>query len=461
MKKTKIVCTIGPASESEEMISALIDAGMNVGRINLSHGSHEGHREKIDNIKKIREAMNKPVAILLDTKGPEVRLKDFAGGTAELIEGQNFALLCSNTEQGNEKGVGVSYEGLWKKVSPGNTILIDDGKIRMEVESVNNEEIISRVIKGGKLGNRKGVNVPGVNLDMEYLSEADRQDLMFGVKNDVDFVAASFVGSAADVNVLRSFLDANGGDKIKIISKIESVGGVDNFEEILDASDGIMVARGDMGVEIDYERLPGIQKRIIRRCCEVGKPVITATQMLESMIESLSPTRAEITDVANAVYDGTSAVMLSGETTIGKHPVETVLTMSRIITEAEKDPYLHLKEIDFACDGNDVAEAVGQAACSAAKALAAKAILAVTRSGYTAERISKYRPAMPVVAATPNSKTFYQQALTRGVEPVLCEDPVKGLKDTGIVHSGDRIVICSNTKVQAEGNTNFMMVETI
>ncbi len=260
---------------------------------------------------------------------------------------------------------------------------------------------------------------------------------------------------------MRSFLDTNGGDKIKIISKIESVGGVESFEEILDVSDGIMVARGDMGVEIDYERLPGIQKRIIRRCCEVGKPVITATQMLESMIESPSPTRAEITDVANAVYDGTSAVMLSGETTIGKHPAETVLAMSRIITEAEKDPYLHLKEIDFACDGNDVAEAVGQAACNAAKALDVKVILAVTRSGYTVERISKYRPAMPVVAATPNSKTFYQQALIRGVEPVLCEEPVKGLKDTGIVHSGDRIVICSNTKVQAEGNTNFMMVETI
>lgn len=461
MKKTKIVCTIGPASESEDIISELIEAGMNVGRINLSHGSHEEHKKKIDAIKKIRETMGKPVAILLDTKGPEVRLKDFAGGAVQLVEGQNFALRCGSTAPGDENGVGISYEELHKKVSCGNIILLDDGKIRLEVESVLNKEIICRVLKGGQVSDRKGVNVPGVSLDMEYISEADKRDLRFGIKNDVDFVAASFVGSAADVLELRAFLRKNGDMRIKIISKIESIGGVESFEEILSVSDGIMVARGDMGVEIDFERLPGIQKHIIRRCCEVGKPVITATQMLESMIESPSPTRAEITDVANAVYDGTSAVMLSGETTIGKHPVETVRAMSRIITEAEKDPYLHLKDINFSCDGDDVAEAVGQAACSAARALEVKAILAVTRSGYTAERISKYRPVMPIVAATPNSKTFYQQALTRGVEPIICEDPVEGLKETGIVIGGDRIVICSNTKVHAEGETNFMMVETI
>ena len=336
LKKTKIVCTIGPASRDADTMREMLEAGMNVARLNFSHGTHEEHRKTIETFRRVRDEQDRPAAILLDTKGPEIRLGDFENGSEILEEGDEFT-LTSEECPGTKERVSTTYKALPSQVSLGTSILIDDGRVRLRVASTTEDEVRCIVVNGGKVSNRKGVNIPNQSLDLEYISEADRQDILFGIEMDVDYVAASFVRSGADVKVLRSLLNENGGDRIKIISKIENTEGIENFKEILALSDGIMIARGDMGVEVDFEKLPGIQKKFIKECCKAGKTVITATQMLESMTHSPAPTRAEITDVANAVFDGTSAVMLSGESAAGDYPVETVKAMAKIVSQAEED----------------------------------------------------------------------------------------------------------------------------
>ena len=336
MRKTKIICTLGPASINEETIKKMLKEGMDVARVNFSHGDREEHGKTIDLFRKVRDGLEMSAAVMLDTKGPEIRTKDFEGGKAVLQAGETFTLTTEEI-MGDASRTSVTYKSLPQELKEGDEVLIDDGKLRLKVIETTQTEIACKVIIGGEISNHKGINVPNVALSMEYLSPVDREDLLFGIKKDVDYVAASFVRRADDVIALRKFLTENGGGDIKIISKIENIEGIDNFEEILEASDGIMVARGDMGVEVNFARLPGIQKRFIKRCQQSGKIVITATQMLESMIKSPLPTRAEITDVANAVFDGSSAVMLSGETAMGAYPVEAVAAMAKIAMQAEQD----------------------------------------------------------------------------------------------------------------------------
>ena len=338
MRKTKIVCTIGPACRSEETIEQLVKSGMNVARINFSHGDHEYHEETIQMLKNVREKLACPLAILLDTKGPEIRIKTFKTENVFLKEGKKFVLTTDDVD-GDENIVSVTYKELPRQLDEGAVVLIDDGRIELAVNSIEGNNIICTVIHGGELSDRKGINIPGIHLDFPYLSEQDKHDIIFGIEHDVDFIAASFVRCKEDIISLRKFVDYNGGHSIKIISKIENGEGIENFDEILDNCDGIMVARGDMAVEIEFERLPGLQKRFIRRCYKAGKMVITATQMLESMINSPNPTRAEITDIANAVFDGTSAVMLSGETAMGHYPVLAVEVMEKIVIQAEMDAF--------------------------------------------------------------------------------------------------------------------------
>lgn len=336
MRRTKIVCTIGPATNSEEMLTRLVRSGMNVARLNFSHGTHEYHKDTLERIKRVRRREGMPVAILLDTKGPEIRVKDFKDGFAELREGAEFTLTTREIE-GTEQAVTVTYAGMPAELSEDNSILIDDGNIELCVKRCTETDVICQVVRGGRISNHKGINVPNVHLDMPFLSEQDQSDILFGIENDVDFIAASFVRCKEDVIALRKFVDYHGARDLRIIAKIENIEGVNNFDEILRYADGIMVARGDMGVELSFERLPGLQKRFIKKCYQSGKMVITATQMLESMISHANPTRAEITDVANAVFDGTSAVMLSGETAMGKYPALAVEVMGRIVTQAEND----------------------------------------------------------------------------------------------------------------------------
>lgn len=368
MRKTKIVCTLGPSSSDETTLKKMLLAGMNVARLNFSHGTHEGHRQTIQRFRKVREELGIPAAVLLDTKGPEIRTGNFANGEEILKEGQEF-ILTTLPVSGTSQRVSVTYKDLPKEVKPGNLVLINDGKIVIKVENTDDTEVRGTVIHGGKISNHKGINLPNVRLNMQYMSPQDREDILFGIQNDVDYIAASFVRSAGDVEVIRKLLEDNGGSEIKIIAKIESTQGIENFEEILEAADGIMVARGDMGVEVAYEKLPGIQKKFIRRCVQSGKIVITATQMLESMTTSPIPTRAEITDVANAVFDGTTAVMLSGETAAGKYPVEAVATMAKIAMQAETDqPKVPSRNMIWhEMDAMDVTNAVGHAACTLAK----------------------------------------------------------------------------------------------
>ena len=454
LKKTKIVCTIGPASRDADTMREMLEAGMNVARLNFSHGTHEEHRKTIETFRRVRDEQDRPAAILLDTKGPEIRLGDFENGSEILEEGDEFT-LTSEECPGTKERVSTTYKALPSQVSLGTSILIDDGRIRLRVAGTTEDEVRCIVVNGGKVSNRKGVNIPNQSLDLEYISEADRQDILFGIEMDVDYVAASFVRSGADVKVLRSLLNENGGDRIKIISKIENTEGIENFKEILALSDGIMIARGDMGVEVDFEKLPGIQKKFIKECCKAGKTVITATQMLESMTHSPAPTRAEITDVANAVFDGTSAVMLSGESAAGDYPVETVKAMAKIVSQAEEDAeeVNQYKFLEVETNDRDVSNAMGHAACTTAHDIKASAIVAITTSGYTAEMMAKYKPVEPIIAATPDSKTYHQQALTRGVYPVLTqrssnwndlmEKAIEGAERMKFVKKGDCIVLLS------------------
>ena len=472
MKRTKIICTLGPSSANEEMIRKMLLAGMNIARINFSHGTHPEHKKTIELFRKVRDEMGLPAAVMLDTKGPEIRTGDFKDGKAFLTPSEKF-ILTTNEVDGNENICSVSYKKLPDNLKKGNRVLIDDGRIVLEVVEVNATDIECVVIEGGQISNHKGVNIPDIRLDMPYLNEKDKSDLLFGIENDVDYVSASFVRRKEDVICMRKFLDYNGGHNIKIISKIENGEGVANFDEILAHSDGIMVARGDMGVEIDYEKLPGIQKKFIKKCYQAGKMVITATQMLESMISNASPTRAEITDVANAIFDVTSAIMLSGETAVGKHPDKVVSVMARIAEQAEKDSFEMNSYIgiQYDTDANDRTNAICDAACTTARDIAAKAIIAVTKSGYTARRVSKFRPLQPIVAATPEVKTFHQLSLSWGVYPVLAisqkneeqlfRHAIDCAKQIDIVNNGDNVVIIAGVPLDTSGTTNMIKVETV
>lgn len=472
MRKTKIVCTLGPASSDEKVIKEMLLAGMNVARVNFSHGDHESHGRTIDHFRKVRDKLGIAAAVMLDTKGPEIRTGDFEGGKIIVEPGQRFTLTTEKV-MGNQEKSYITYADLPKEVKKGDFILIDDGIIRLQVEGTSDTEICCSVVNGGEISNHKGVNVPNVVLNMEYLSQRDKEDLLFGIEKNVDYVASSFVRRAADVNLLRAFLTEHGGADIKIISKIENMEGIDNFEEILEASDGIMVARGDMGVEVNFERLPGIQKRFIKRCQQSGKIVITATQMLESMIKNPVPTRAEITDVANAVFDGTSAVMLSGESAMGAYPVDAVRAMAKIAEQAEKDSAkpIYSPQIWHEMDVKDVTNAVGHAACTLASDIRAKALLAITKSGYTAARMSKFRPETMIIAATPHLKTYHQMALLWGVRPLSVENLqnvdvlvyrcMEEAKKTGLLQAGDKAVISAGVPLDVAGNTNMIRVEII
>lgn len=469
MRKTKIVCTIGPASKDRETLKKMFEAGMNVGRINFSHGTYEEHRRTIEIFRSVRDEMGIPAAVLLDTKGPEIRIRNFERGEETLEDGQSFTLTTDDV-MGNADMVSVTYRDLPKEVAAGNLVLINDGKIVIRVEETTDTKVIGTVVHGGKISNHKGINLPNVNLNMQYMSEQDRQDILFGIEQKVDYIAASFVRSAQDIRTVRELLDENGGQEIKVIAKIESTQGIENFEEILQNADGIMVARGDMGVEVAYEKLPGIQKRFIRRCVQSGKIVITATQMLESMITSPMPTRAEITDVANAVFDGTTAVMLSGETAAGKYPVEAVATMAKIAEQAEEDQSKSYgkEQIWHEMDADDVTNAVGHAACTLAKDIKAGAIMAITKTGYTAKRMSKFRPSTMIIGATPYEKTFHQLSLVWGVCPItanyryeieeLFAHCARKAISAGLIKKGDKVVITAGLPVDVPGNTNIIRV---
>lgn len=472
MRRTKIVCTLGPASAAEETIEKMLLAGMNVARLNFSHGTYEDHAETIRRFRAVRDKLKLPAAVLLDTKGPEIRIGTVTNGPVELEKGAAFTLTTRAVE-GTNHIVSVSYADLPRQLNKGNRVLIDDGKIVLSVNECTETDILCTVVSGGFINSRKGVNVPYIHLDMPYMSEKDEADLKFGIEQDVDFVAASFVRCREDVITLRKFLDYHGGHSIKIIAKIENSEGVDNFDSILAAADGIMVARGDMGVEIAFERLPGIQKKFIRKCYKAGKMVITATQMLESMVHNPTPTRAEITDVANAVFDGTSAVMLSGETAMGEFPARVVEVMSSIVEQAERDAFEMdvYHGIGYENDGNDTTNAVCDAACTMARDIQAAAIIAVTKSGHTARRASKFRPSQAIVAATPEPKTFHQLSLSWGVAPVLAlyqDDSDKLFRHAidcavqiDLVAAGDRVVITSGVPLDVSGTTNLLKVETV
>ena len=471
-RKTKIICTLGPASSDEKTVAALINAGMSVARLNFSHNTHDNHKKVIDTVKKVREKMKAPVAIMLDTKGPEIRLGLFENGEAVLEKGSIFT-LTSETVMGNESEASISYAELPSVLEKGNTILIDDGKIRLTVLETDEKTIKCTVVDGGTVSDHKSINVPNRPLGMPYMSPSDESDIIFGIEQDVDFVAASFVRSADDVITLRRFMNYHGGHNIRIISKIENIEGVDNFDEILSVSDGIMVARGDMGVEVDFEKLPGIQKKFIRKCFSAGKMVITATQMLESMIHSTTPTRAEISDVANAVFDGTSAIMLSGETAMGDHPVRVVEVMAKIAERAEQDAFEMdvFRGIQHDIDYTDTTNAVCDAACTTARDINASAIIAVSKSGSTARRVSKFRPIIPIVAATPDIKTFYQLSLSWGVYPVLSLEQTDAeqlfvhaidcAEQTEIVSRGDTVVVTAGVPLNVAGTTNTLKVMTV
>ena len=447
----------------------MIDAGMNVARFNFSHGTHESHKAMYDIVTKLRQEKSISVATLLDTKGPEIRLGQFAEQSVMLIAGESFT-LTTEAIAGDAARASVSYADLPRDVAVGNSILIDDGLIELKVLEINGTDIHCQVINGGTVSSRKGVNVPGVTLSMPYLSKQDEADLLFGIETGFDFIAASFVRSARDVLDIRELLHKHGGDNILIISKIENMQGVENLDEILRVSDGIMVARGDMGVEISFELLPAIQKKMIKQAYQCGKMVITATQMLESMIKNPRPTRAEATDVANAIYDGTSAIMLSGETAAGLYPVRAVETMVQIAVSTEND-IAYRKRFEtgsYAHEQDNVTNAISYATCAAAYNLGAAAIVTVSLSGRTARNISKFRPDIPIIGCTTSVKTYYQLALSWGVTPALIpmetdlddlvDDAVKAGTGLGLVQSGDLVVISTGIPLGISGTTNLLKV---
>ncbi|ACQ52775.1 pyruvate kinase [Clostridium botulinum] len=472
MQKTKMIFTIGPASSTEEIVSKLIEAGMSVSRHNFSHGSHPEHKERMMMIKKLREKHNKHIAIMLDTKGPEIRTGNFSVDKVELKEGAEFTIYCREDIIGDETKCSITYDELYKDVVKGNKILIDDGLVELEVQSVEDNKIHTVVKNSGTVSNHKGVNVPGVSVSLPAVTEKDIEDLKFGCEVGVDLISASFIRKASDVLAIRKILEENGGNEIQIISKIENQEGVDNIDEIIKFSDGIMVARGDMGVEIPIEEVPIVQKRIIEKCNKAGKPVITATQMLDSMMRNPRPTRAEASDIANAIFDGTDAIMLSGESANGKYPVEAARTMSRIAKTAEAklnyDAILNkMRESHIL----NVPNAISLSACTTASELNATAIITATQSGHTAKMVSKYRPQCPIIAVTPNEIVARKLALNWGVVPLLTETfnstdelidkSVNKSLEEGYVKNGDLVVIAGGIPVSYSGTTNMLKVHIV
>lgn len=468
MRKTKIICTLGPSTKKDGILRELMLNGMNTARINFSHGTREAHLVTINEVKKMREELNLPVAILLDTSGPEIRLGNFIEGKAELCEGELFTLTSREVE-GTKDIVSITYKGLPGDVSKGTIILIDDGLIKMEAEEVTDTDIVCRILNGGTVSDHKGVNVPNVNISMPYISEKDRLDIIFGIENDVDFIAASFVRSADDILKIREIFKEKNCNNIKIISKIENRQGVDNIDEILNVSDGIMIARGDMGVEIPLQEVPVIQKKIIHKVYNADKIVITATQMLESMMKNPRPTRAEATDVANAIYDGTSAIMLSGETAAGNYPVEALKTMTSITECAEEDiNYDKRFKVLDKMDEPDVTDAISHATCMTAIDINAAAIITITKSGGTARLISRYRPYSPIIGCTPSKKTYYQMGLSWGVMPVMIKEEtdteelfknsMKAAQESGYIEKGGLAVITAGVPLGISGTTNIIRV---
>ena len=470
IKRTKIVCTLGPASQSEEVLRELILNGLNVCRFNFSHGSHEEHKGRIDMVKKVREELNRPIAILLDTKGPEIRTGNFADPEVLLEEGSEFTITMDEVV-GTKEICTVSYKGLADDVKEGDTILIDDGLVGLRVKSVENGNIKCIVENSGIVKNHKGVNVPGVKINLPAITPKDVSDIEFGIKEGIDMIAASFVRKASDVLAIREILEKNNAGDVLILSKIENQEGVENIDEILQVSDGIMVARGDLGVEIPTEEIPIVQKMIIKKCNELAKPVITATQMLDSMIRNPRPTRAEVTDVANAIYDGTDAIMLSGETAAGKYPVEAVKVMASIAKRIEQtlDYDRMLKE--KGSKNVTVTDAISHATCTTAVDLNASAIITSTSSGYTAKMVSKFRPQAPIIAATSNEAVMRRLALTWGVCPIksalagntdeVIEKSIEASIESGYVKNGELVVITAGVPVGVSGTTNLIKVHVI
>ena len=466
MRKTKIVCTLGPATDREGVLREMMRAGMNVARFNFSHGTHPEHQARLEVLKALREELNLPVAAMLDTKGPEIRLKSFANGSVALSTGQEFTLTTEDIV-GDETRCAITYAELPSDVKEGDTILLDDGLVRLTVLETDSSNIRCRVENDGTMKNNKGVNVPNVRLSMPYMSQRDRDDVLFGVEQGFDYIAASFVRTAADVREIRQLLDKHHSN-IRIIAKIENQEGVSNLADILAVADGIMVARGDMGVEIDFTEIPIIQKDMIAKCVACGKPVITATQMLDSMIENPRPTRAEITDVANAIYDGTSAIMLSGETAAGKYPVEAVRTMDAIALRTEANiecdmPVRKAKQTKLS-----ITAATAHAACTTAMDIGADAILSVSQRGVTAQMVSRFRPSTTVVALLLDPQVQRQMALYWGVEPItmpfasstdeLVDFAVQAAEKAGIVKQGDLVVVTAGVPVGVSGTTNMIRV---
>ena len=471
MRKTKIICTLGPATDQGDVLEQLILNGMDVARLNFSHGTHEEHKKRLDRLKELRIKHGIPVAALLDTKGPEIRIGTFKEDKAILTAGQDFCLTTRATE-GTDQEVSITYKNLPNEVVPGTSILIDDGLIEMTVTSIDGPDIHCTVKNGGTISNRKGVNVPDIELKIPYLSEKDKEDIIFGIKEDMDFIAASFTRTAKDIKQLRRLLKSNGGENIRIIAKIENSQGINNIDSIIDAADGIMVARGDMGVEVPEEDVPVIQKVIIRKVFQAGKIVITATQMLDSMMKNPRPTRAETTDVANAVYDGTSVLMLSGETASGAYPVEALKTMARIAERAEcaidyKNRFHKLSPNSE----QDITDAICHSTCSTAYDLNAKAILVVTKSGFSARMISRYRPGCAIIGCTIDKKVCRQLHLSWGVKPillgeewevfVLIDRAISAGKARGFLENGDIAVITAGVPIGRSGTTNMLKVQLV
>lgn len=471
MRKTKIICTVGPATDQENILEELMKAGMNVARFNFSHGDHETHKERFEKIKMLREKLKLPVATMLDTKGPEIRLGLFKDHKPVTLKNGEDYLLTTREIECDEKQASVSYKGMPNDISVGTVVKINDGLVSLKVNKIDETEMYCTVIDGGVISDRKGVNVPDVDLSLPYLSYSDMADLEFGAKMGFDFIAASFVRSAADVDYLRKFTNSVGFQGVKIIAKIENMSGIENIDEIIAAADGVMVARGDMGVEIPFERIPSIQKKIIKKVYRAGKIVITATQMLESMIHNPLPTRAEITDVANAIYDGTSAIMLSGETAAGEHPIEAVKTMALIAESTEREISYERRFRTSETAAQDVSSAISHATVTTSFDLKASAIITVTKSGRTARMISANRPDCMIIGSTTDERVLRQLNMSWGVAPLLCDEKtnsdelfmhaIEVAKREGLVKEGELTVITAGLPLGQSGTTNMLRVEIV
>ena len=472
MQKTKMVFTIGPTSESEEILSKLIEVGMNAARLNFSHGTHEEHKAKMELIKRLRQKYNKHIAIMMDIKGPKIRTHNFKNDKVELQKGSKFTIICGTEILGDETKCSISYSELYKDVSVGNKLLVDDGLLELTIESIEGNEIHCIADNTGFIGNHKGVNAPNVSINVAAITDKDKEDLIFGCQMDVDMVAASYIRKATDVLSVRKILESNGGAHIQVFSKIETHEGINNIDEIIKVSDGIMIARGDMGVENPFEQVPLIQKMIIEKCNKAGKAVITATQMLDSMIRNPRPTRAEASDISNAIFDGTDAIMLSGESANGKYPVEATQTMAKI-AEATEDKidytsYLSKEKLSYT---TNVADAISLSTCITAAQLNAAVIIAATQSGSTAKRVSKHRPECAIIAVTPNEKVARGLALNCGVTALLSntfsstdeliDESIKKSLEATYIKKGDLAVIVAGVPVHSPGSTNMLKVEII